>query len=209
MPDEVEVLEPLDIGSAYLPMHIVAAMHRDGTPALRVFTNVRGRRDAFFKDLLTERPEIVASLLDDQRAPQEVIAMGLENRDLYKGSYRLDRAPGGEWRMTVPERWLGGRRADGVERLAELGEYILAADYCVRVWSDDGDLRYRAACDQILDRLEHIPRELATAEVQEHVDDVFTGLDVSVAEVTILLKMARTQGLGRAMERLENLIDEG
>jgi hypothetical protein len=207
--DEVQTLEALGVGSAYLPMHIVEAARQGGEQTLRVFTNVRGRRDLFFESLLEKHPEIVAPLLDDHRLPQQVIGHGLAGMGLSKGSYRLNRAASGEWRVTVPEYWVKSRRPDGVERLADLGEYVFAASYCVRVWSDDPDLRYRAACVRLLDRLEHIRRELAPAEVRRHIDGIFTGLEVRAADVETLMEIARDRGLGRAMEKLEGLVDEG
>jgi hypothetical protein len=208
VPDEVETLQPLDTGAAYLPMHIVEAMHPQNGPVVRVFTNVRGRRDKFFQSLLEGHRDMIAPLLDDRRPPREVIGRGLEGMDLPKGSYRLERAPDGEWRVVVPRRWTESRRPDGVERLADVGEYLLAACYCVQAWSDDVELRYRAACNKLLDRLQHIHRNLPSAQILQHIEVVFNALEVPIVGVDTLLKMAHAQGLGQALEHLESVAEE-
>jgi hypothetical protein len=204
--DEVQSLEELRVDVAYLPMHIVEAALDDDGRVLRVFTNVRGRRDAFFESLLAEHPRIVDPLRDDARSPQEVMGWGLQRFDLSDQDYRLQRTPGGEWRVCVPEWWLSSARPDGMQRLADLGEYLLAADYCVRVWSEDRGLRRRAACVKLLDRLEYVPREPDRQEVRQWVDDAFAVLDIPVASVQSLLRTAREQGMGRAHEKLEILL---
>jgi len=209
IPEEVQKLEQLDsspVSSAYIPMHIVEVIHR-GNNGLRVFSNIRGRRDDFFRSLLENHPSILRPLLDDHRPPQEVIGYGLAGMKLPKGSYKLERAPDGEWRVIVPERWAKGKRPDGAKRLADLGEYVRAADYCVRLWSDSRDLRYEAACYRVLNKLEHIYGEPSPNKVSHHVNSIFKGLEAPIAEVKALLKMAQEQGMGGAQERLESLLD--
>jgi len=206
--DETLTLETLEVGNAYLPMHIVEGLCRDGAVALRVFTNVRGRRDAFFESLFSEHPQILEPLSDDRRPPRQVIERGLRSLDLRGGWYDLQQAPDGEWRVLVPDFWIKSKRPDGADRLLELGEYVPCADYCVQVWSDDADLRYRAACTKILNNLEHIPRRLSISEVRQRVNSVFSELEAPSAETQTLLKMAQKQGLGQALERLEGLIGE-
>ena len=208
VPDEVQKLEPLDTDSVYLPMHVVEAVRQKDGQVLRVFTNLRRRRDAFFQSILEKNTSILAPLLDDRRSAQEVIERGLEGVDLPRGSYRLEHGPNGEWRVVVPRRWVGGTRPDGVERLADVGEYILAASYCVRVWSDDSNLRYRAACNRLLSRLQYIHRDLTSSEVRQHIKGIFTTIEVPIPELDRLLRMAREQGLGQALEHLESMVNE-
>jgi hypothetical protein len=202
VPDEVFDLAQLDSGSAYLPMHIIETTGREGKRALRVFTNVRGRHDAFLESLLTDHSEIMQPLLEDQRSPQEAVRWGLDGLGLSKNSYHLDQLSNGTWRVIVPAKWLSTVRSDGRKRLADLGEYILAGEYCVRVWSQDAELRYQAACNRILEKLEHTRRELEPADVRRHIEDSFADLEVAAASVTTLLEEARQRGLGRAEDLL-------
>jgi hypothetical protein len=207
VPDEVQRLEPLDVDSAYLPMHIVEAAQAQGGRVVRVFSNIRGRRDEFFTSLLEKRHEILAPLLDDQRPSQEMMGRGLRGMDLPKDSYRLERAPGGEWRAVIPRRWIEGKRPDGVARLADVGEYVLAAGYCVRIWSDDANLRYHAACNKLLDKLQHIHRDLSSDRTRKYIEGAFNNLEVPIAPIGVLLTVARKQGLGQALEHLECMAD--
>ncbi|MCL4301651.1 MAG: hypothetical protein KJ077_38475 [Anaerolineae bacterium] len=207
VPDEVRKLDELHVGLAYLPMHIIEAVYHHKEQTFRVFTNVRGQRDEFFKSLFEKHPRILAPLLEDKRAPQEVMGYGLTGIGLSKGSYRLEYAPTGEWRVKVPRNWIMSKRPDGALRLADLGEFILAVDYCVRVWSDDTGLRYQAACQKLLDKLEHTHGDPSPIRIQRHIDSVFNGLEVPVAEIASLLKMAQERKMGRALDRLESVLD--
>jgi hypothetical protein len=119
--------------------------------------------------------------------------------------YQLDRGSQGEWRATVVREWLQSVRPGGVKRLADLGEYLLASDYCVMVWSDNADLRQWVACDKVLGKLEHTPGQQSSTEIGRHVDRIFARLDVPPVDVDQLLDMAHKQGQGRAQERLERL----
>ena len=51
VPDEVQTMVALDVATASLPMYIAEMYHRDVETVLRVFSNVRGRRDLFFEGL--------------------------------------------------------------------------------------------------------------------------------------------------------------
>lgn len=204
VPDEVQSLEPLEVNMAYLPMHVVEAQRRDGDRELRVYSNIRGRRDDFFEKLMREHPEILESLLTDHRPPEEVITYGLKSKGLPAGSYHLDHAPGGEWRVTVPDSWLQRARRDGSECLLDLGDYILAADYCVRVWSTNPVLRRRAALEKVLIRLERARQEMLPDEVRRYIEDTFARLEANLPEWGELAALARQRGLGQALERLES-----
>jgi hypothetical protein len=208
VPDEIRSFsDPLHVGLAYLPMHIAEAILHPQGQTLRVFTNIRGHRDKFFEILFEHDPQILTPLLDDRRSPQEVIRRGLEEgRGLVKGSYHLETTPTGDWRVKVPRSWLTRQRSDGALYLIDLGEYLLAADYCVRVWSDNVDLRYEAGCLKALNKLEYLRGNLSPARVWLYVENIFTQLEVPVAEVSSLLNMAQERSMSRALDRLENLL---
>ena len=111
--------------------------------------------------------------------------------------------------MKVSQHWVSGKRPDGATRLLDLCEYILAADYCVRVWSDDPKLRHQAACLKALDKLEYDQREISPTRIQQHLVNIFTGLEVQLTNTGALLEMARKRDLGQAAERLESIFDVG
>lgn len=204
VPDEVETLEPLDVGSAYLPMYILEARNSDGEPEWRAFSNIRNRRDLFVESLLADG-SIISSLLVDQRPPREAIGQNLEKRGWPRGSYRLDRAPTGEWRVTVPKRWMEGLQSNRKIRLSDVGEHLLAADYCVRLWSDDADIRYQAACIRVLEMLERARRNMPPGDVQHYIQRVFAGLALHAPDIRELIEMAQSRGWEQAMERMEGL----
>lgn len=206
VPDEVQSLKALEVAGAYLPIYIVEAHSRDEGKVLRVFSNVRGWQDTFLEGLLHSRPKILSPLLDDPRPPKRTIAEALEKRGLARGIHRLDRTPAGGWRVVVSDSWMG----EGSEgRLEDLGEYILVADYCVQIWSEDGSLRFQAACLKVLDKLEHIRQELSPDRILRLIRTAFSTLAVSPPKVDTLIEMAREQGKGQALEHLIRVTDMG
>jgi hypothetical protein len=205
--DEVLELRELAVDTAYLPMHIVDARTADGGRALLVFSNVYGRRDVFFETLLRDHPEIVAPLREEPPVVEEAVERSLRYLDLQPGAYRLERVPGRGWRAIVPAAWLEGVRPDGVSRELDLGEYVLAAGYCVRLWSDDPERRASAAALKVLDRLEHVTRSLGPGEVRQAVEETFVALEAPAADVATLLALADRRRLGRAQERLEGAME--
>jgi hypothetical protein len=206
VPNEVQSMFALRVDRAFLPLHVVEVIVQDGKRELRTFSNVRGYRDHFFEMLLSENGSIIHPLMEDGREAEKVIERSLRWYQLTPGMYQLGRGSRGEWRVTVAREWLHSVRPGGVKRLADLGEYVLASDYCVMVWSDNADLRQWVACDKVLDRLEHIPGEQRANEISRQVDRIFARLEVPPVDIDRLLEMAHKQGQGRAQERLEQLV---
>ncbi|HHS96325.1 MAG TPA: hypothetical protein ENK08_00260 [Chloroflexi bacterium] len=209
VPDEVQTLEALEVGTAYLPMYIVEAYHHSEGSLLRVFSNVRGRRDTFFESLLSSHPEIVAPLLEDPRPPERTIAEALTKGKRVQGAYRLEQTPAGGWRVVISDGGKEEGQADGTLRLTDLGEYLLVADYCVQIWSEDAAVRFQAACLKALEKLEYIRRDLSPDQVQHLVQAIFSTLAVSPPTVGALITMAREQGKGQALERLTRVAEAG
>ena len=89
-----------------------------------------------------------------------------------------------------------------------VGRYSLIYDWCIWVMCDDISVRKQAAAEQLLEWLQNASTKPSQVEIKRKFASLSERLSLKELPVSVVLSLARKQGLARAAERLEEMEED-
>lgn len=203
VPGEIQKMQRLALGRAFLRMHIAEVLHaRDGIQR-RVYLNKRWS-DTFFEQLFAQHPGILAPIFEDESTTADTIRKSFDQQG-WPRAYELHFDQRRGWRALVTRGWLHETK-DPAEWALALGEYRIVHTHCVQVWSLDQALRLDAACNKIVAKLEDTNNDITPADTLRIIATIASKLEVDRPDVKLLVERSRRQSAGCAEACLVQLL---
>ena len=215
LPEEVSAAQLVSSEPVYLPVYFVEAREDkpSGQFSLMVFSQVRGLRDATLEYAVNRDPKVFRALKARTNGRAEAVQRHFEQSGFKKDAWYLnENGPQGAQVMVDGAVFQPGE--DGEEEnprltLRSVGRYTLIYDWCIWVMCDNPQIRAQAAAEQVLEWLQNANIRPSRFEVQQKMVSISKRLNVSQPTFQSLQAVARSRKLIRAMERLEELDEEG
>jgi hypothetical protein len=194
----------------YLPVYIVERKVRVGEtaelPVYLAFTTLPGYRDDELEQTINQDPLLVDWLESNSENLQTALDRRLEGFGLQPEHYRVEEDP--TWGTKVFLDPAALTKAEGMSdqriTIAQIGRYMLAADWCFLLICEDPAVRQEAAIQDCLELLEYSHSDPSREEIDCSIALNNRRLDLQPGlTLPLLLAEAGQRGKNRAIERLE------
>lgn len=211
VPPEMQELQYLNVGLAYLPMYIVETkktstfLSFQGTPITKpyymVYTGIRDLRDMYLENIINSNQTVYAALQDGKdKNIMKVWREWLQEKRV-TGILPIERTDG-TWQATFSPSAFEGTEA--VFKASRIGDYELRDGYFIQIWCDSEVLRRRVALDRILRILKKY-RQIKLSNVQEQLRTQASQLRISSLEVDDLKRRAVETNMQDIVKMLDKM----
>lgn len=215
LPDTITQIEQIGQEPVYMPIYIVHCRSNNDVdlPTYLVFSRIRGRRDEIIEKVINGDNRIMKIPLHEpgQEDMTTAVRRRMESFGLTKPQWDLNGdSPHGMQVIVSPSALVQPSDDDASSEGTQLtvgnvGEYLLAYEWCVWLTCADPEIRHQAVIEQILRWLQFARATPNAAEYLKQINSLCQRLETTLVSQEALMEQAKTRGYGRALNRLDTL----
>lgn len=214
--DEIKSISPaVEDRILYMPVYIVERAvemdEKSDLPDYLVFNTLPGYRDIELEQSINQDPVVWDWLGVTGADLQDVLVKRLNGFGLTPEQYRIKEDP--TWGVEVfldpstisGEDGMYSRNAASQKiTFKHIGRYLLAADWCVLLTSEDHAVRFEAGIQDCLEKLEHSHSDPSMDDINRSIALINRRLTLDPGiTINTLVDEANRRGMNRAINRLE------
>ena len=211
IPDDITYLNYGDQEQAYLPIYIVHCLVNDDSqlPSYLVFSKIRDRRDEIIEEVVNRNGYILKTALLErsQKDKHTAIKRRMESFGLNSSQWELIEDSAYGTLVIVSANIFDSQNYSRLTK-GDIGQYILAQEWCFWLTTDSPDIRHEAVILQILNWLQYARDMPSKDKYISRIQLLCNRLDTSYIEQHTLIEQAKKLGYSTALERLDIFNDE-